>query len=316
MKKSVLALAMAFGVTSAFAQDLTSKKGEPILPEAGDWAISTDATPFLNYMGNFFGKTANNTAPTFDFLGSHNVIMGKYFKDEKTAYRGGLNIGYWSQSASNQVTQDHVGTTQPGNDPKMVTDKQKTSNMGIGLTAGIEKRKGKTRLQGYYGAEAFIYIGSQSTKNTYGNAFSDSTTAGGAAPATAMSTSQFSPIGSTTNTAVQGQTSSRTLTTSVGTNFQFGVRGFIGVEYFILPKMSLGGEFGWGIGIQTWGAGKTTTETAYVDPKAAAVNAATASKTYTSISNNPGKSSEFVIGTDNKNSAFGPTGSLRLNFYF
>ena len=63
MKKSVLALALAFGVTTAFAQDLTSKKGEPILPEAGDWGISTDATPFLNYAGNFFGKSAFNSAP-------------------------------------------------------------------------------------------------------------------------------------------------------------------------------------------------------------------------------------------------------------
>jgi len=35
MKKSVLGLALAFGVSSAFAQDLTSKKGEPILPEVG-----------------------------------------------------------------------------------------------------------------------------------------------------------------------------------------------------------------------------------------------------------------------------------------
>jgi len=56
MKKSIALVAMAFGVTSAFAQDLTSKKGEPFLPEAGDYAISIDANPFLNYLGTFFGK--------------------------------------------------------------------------------------------------------------------------------------------------------------------------------------------------------------------------------------------------------------------
>ena len=68
MKKSITILAFAFGITGAFAQDLTSKKGEPILPEAGDWAIGIDATPFLNYAGNFFGKTTNNNAPTFNFF--------------------------------------------------------------------------------------------------------------------------------------------------------------------------------------------------------------------------------------------------------
>ena len=34
MKKSVLVVALAIGVTAAFAQDLTSKKGEKYLPEA------------------------------------------------------------------------------------------------------------------------------------------------------------------------------------------------------------------------------------------------------------------------------------------
>ena len=68
MKKSIALVALAFGVSSAFAQDLTSKKGEPFLPEAGDYMIGIDANPFLNYLGNFFGKTVANTAPTFNFL--------------------------------------------------------------------------------------------------------------------------------------------------------------------------------------------------------------------------------------------------------
>jgi hypothetical protein len=312
MKKSILGLALAFGVSSAFAQDLTSKKGEPILPEAGDWAISVDATSFLSYAKSFIGAGAGASAPTFNFLSGNNVILGKYFKDEKTAYRGGLNIGFNNASSSNLVTQDHIGAQTPGTDAPKVTDKQTISTMGIGLTAGIEKRKGKTRLQGYYGAEAFIYIGSTTTKTKYGNAFSDSVSTAGN-PALATSTTGFAPAGSG-STPTFSATSSRPTEVKNGSNFQFGVRGFIGVEYFILPKMSLGGEFGWGIGIQTWGAGQTTTETAYTNPKIA--NVAVQQATYSSVSKLPAKSSEFVIGTDNKNSAFGPTGSLRLNFYF
>ena len=308
MKKSVsvLGLALAFGVSSAFAQDLTSKKGEPILPEAGDWAVSVDATSFLSYAKSFIGAGAGASAPTFDFLGNHNVIMGKYFKDEKTAYRGGLNIGFGNTSVSNNVDQDHIYSVTPGSIKAQVTDKQKTSTTGIGLSAGIEKRKGKTRLQGYYGAEAFIYIGSSTTKTTYGNAISDST-------GTANSTTGFSSVGSTINTATNAVVSSRQTQYKSGTNFQFGVRGFIGVEYFVLPKMSLGGEFGWGIGISTWGAGQTSTEASYLKTGAPA---ATPYASSVNTVKSPGNSSTFVIGTDNKNSAFGPTGSLRLNFYF
>ncbi|MEJ0030541.1 MAG: hypothetical protein WDO15_09285 [Bacteroidota bacterium] len=36
-----------------------------------------------------------------------------------------------------------------------------------------------------------------------------------------------------------------------GMNFLVGARGFIGVEYFIIPKISLGGEFGYMVGWQT-----------------------------------------------------------------
>lgn len=302
MKKSVLALAMAFGVTSAFAQDLTSKKGEPILPEAGDWAISADATPFLNYVGNFFGKTANNNAPTFNFLANHSLIVGKYFLDEKTAIRAGINIGFQTHSATNLVVQDNYTPVPVGTLPPMVTDKATRTNSGIGITAGIEKRKGKTRLQGYYGAELGIYFGGTHDKYTYGNSFAATGTAAGT-DATPTSTS-WTQTGGTPVVAGSGPLATRITDQKLGMNVELGVRAFIGVEYFILPKMSLGGEFGWGIGASMTGAGKTTNEGIY--------NGTAVSTQETKT----GKSNDFIIGTDNKNSFFGPTGSLRANFYF
>ena len=306
MKKSVLALAMAFGVTSAFAQDLTSKKGEPILPEAGDWAVSVNANPFLDYMGNFFGKQLNNSAPTFNFLGNQSVIMGKYSKDEKTAYRVGVNIGFNTQTVKNLVNQDQQ-TPVVDQPAVQVTDKATFSTTGIGLTAGIEKRKGKTRLQGYYGAEVGIYVGSQHQTNTYGNTMATGT---GAGTSTTPTSTDF---GLASNNASGGKpvvgavsaSGSRITSDKLGTSFQFGVRGFVGVEYFVLPKISLGGEFGWGIGLATQGGGTKVTQT---------MNAANTSALSTTTKT--AGSSGFVIGTDNKNSFFGPTGTLRLNFYF
>ncbi|HXU27537.1 MAG TPA: hypothetical protein VN698_09920, partial [Bacteroidia bacterium] len=257
---------------------------------------------------NMFGKTADNTylgnssTGAFNFLGNQSLIMGKYFKDEKTAYRVGVNIGFNTKSATNLVNEDNE-VIAAGNAPTKLTDKTSIATTGIGLTAGIEKRKGKTRLQGYYGAEVGFYIGSMHQKNTYGNAFAGTGTAVGTS---ADPTSTFWGTGTTTVTGTGGAATAggRVTDWKSGTTFQFGVRGFVGVEYFILPKMSLGGEFGWGIGISTTGAGQTTTENIYTG---------TSSSTHVSKT---GKSSDFKIGTDNKNSMFGPTGTLRANFYF
>src|SRR5687768_8971920 len=95
MKKTIITMSLALIITGAFAQEttgLTSKKGEAILPEAKDWAISFDAVPFLNYVGNLFsGATGSNTSPGASWVNPGTMtITGKMFKDEKTAYRGSL----------------------------------------------------------------------------------------------------------------------------------------------------------------------------------------------------------------------------------
>jgi hypothetical protein len=302
MKKSVLALAMAFGVTSAFAQDLTSKKGEPILPEAGDWGISVLANPFLSYIGTI--GSASNTAPAFNFINGNNLIMGRYFKDEKTVYRAGLNIGINTQSWTTPVYQDGQTAPAAGVVASTVNDKKSQSTTGIGLTAGIEKRKGKTRLQGYYGAELGIYFSGIHDKYTYGNAFDGNKdpnpTTANFGPSAVNPTAITSNIATTTPAGV----TSRYTDIRTGTAVSVGVRGFLGVEYFIIPKISLGGEFGWGIGVTSQGAGQATVESIYKGTSPSTETVKT------------GKSSNFNIGTDNKNNFFGPTGQIRMNFYF
>lgn len=171
MKKLLLLSAVVLGMTGAYAQDLTSKKGEPILPEAGDWGIGIDANPFLDYAGNFFGKTTTNSAPTFNFLGPFQTITGRYFKDATTVYRGSLRIGLRSVTERNMVQQlpapSATVNTYPTNAPQ-VENKWVNSENAIGLSAGIEMRKGKTRLQGYYGGEFGILFTSGKDKFEYG----------------------------------------------------------------------------------------------------------------------------------------------------
>ncbi|MEW6470087.1 MAG: hypothetical protein AB1458_14265 [Bacteroidota bacterium] len=242
MKKAIMILALAFGTTAAFAQDLTSKKGEPYLPEEGDWAICFDARPFLTYAGNLFsGNTGSNSSPAVMYPGNMPWgIHAKMFKDATTAYRAMIRLGFGSVTMNNYVTQD--GQTDPN---VKVTDEWKSSARNILLGGGLEMRRGKTRLQGYYGGMVWIMLGGGSDTYTYGNAFSTTNTS-----------ATFTNWPSTTPTTG----SSRTTEVVAGSTFGFGIRGFIGAEYFILPKISIGAEYGWGIGMSNMGDGEMTTE--------------------------------------------------------
>lgn len=295
MKKSTLAIALAFGVASAFAQDLTSKKGEPFLPEAGDWAIGIDATPFLNYAGQLLSN-AGASAPTWGHLNSNNTIIGKMFKDEKTAYRAILRIGMTSNKSNMMVGQ--VGAAAPTfpSAATMVTDEMKSSSNFIGLGGGIEMRRGKTRLQGYYGGEAMLWMAGSKEAYTYGNALSTNSGAASSANSSDFGTN-IDPTYATWGGRVTEVKTSKT--------FGFALRGFIGAEYFIIPKISIAGEFGWGLGITSNGERTATVE------QFGGTGPSVGTTEYTVA----GKSGGFSLDTDQNKFGTG-TGSLRLNLHF
>ena len=86
-------------------------------------------------------------------------------------------------------------------------------------------------MQGYYGADAMLFLEGGSTTNTYGNDI------------------------------VRTQEASRSLKSKDGLTLGLGARGFLGAEYFFAPKMSVGAEFGYGLSVYSQGAGSTTKET-------------------------------------------------------
>jgi hypothetical protein len=318
MKKSIALVAMAFGVTSAFAQDLTSKKGEPILPEAGDYAISVDATPFLNYVGNFFGKTNNNVAPSWNYFTTNQTIVGKYFKDAKTAYRVGIRLGFGGPTVTNTVGNRMDGTAQTYPDaPRTVENKWSQSNTNVGISVGYEKRKGKTRLQGFYGADLGLNFTSTKNSFTYGNALLANSTSTATPDVNVSGADAFAGANNTSNTTgITGINASGARATVIksGVGVQLGIRAFIGAEYFILPKISLGGEFGWGLGLNIGGRTSTTWESV------GTASAAGSNPSVATTKIDGGKTTSFMIDTDkNTNvggSIFGASGSLRLAFHF
>lgn len=291
MKKICLLLAIASGVPGIFAQDLTSKKGEPILPEANDWVIGVEVNPFLDYLGNIIGGASS---PSWNFLNSNQTIVGKLFKDEKTAYRAMARIGFNSDKTTVQIADVTATATYP-DVPAMKEDSRTISGNFVGLGAGMEMRRGKTRLQGFYGADALLWIKGSKIKHTYGNAITATSPVD-----TTSNTTSFSG-GSNITTDTYGNTA-RVLTNKAGTVLGLGARIFIGAEYFIMPKISISGDFGWGIGFSSTGKGSRTVES--TDGSVVATQTVTTDK-----------SSAFSL--DVNRDAFGTgNGSLRLNLHF
>ena len=159
MKKISLLLVVSLLTMLTSAQELTSKKGTPILPTAGDWALSVDATPFLDFAGNLIGANGTNVAPTMNFLSGNRTIIGKYFVTDTKAFRLGARLGINSTTTKNELTDL----------PNYTEDKATASSFDLGLTAGVEFRRGISRLQGYYGGEVGLALGSGATSFTYGD---------------------------------------------------------------------------------------------------------------------------------------------------
>jgi hypothetical protein len=333
MRKSLIILGSAlFLATASIAQDetstsgsessapvLKSKKGEMILPEEGDWSIGIDATPILNFGGNLLNGNAFNNAPTWQHYGANQTIVGKLFKDEETAYRFALRLG---RRAQNDVAEINLAQAMPvpdqffGDKIERAEDSRRIRNSFVGLGVGLEKRRGSTRLQGFYGGELMMWFAGARANYNYANALTQNTS--GDEPNVNPNDANYSTNWGTNNLVANvpnhaGVTGARILSQRAGTTIGFGVRGFIGAEYFFLPKISVAGEFGWGIGYQKNGSVTTTYE--------AEGFMSDGSEAAAQLTNTVKGGNQFIIDTY-RNAINGgaynltPSGTLRLNFHF
>lgn len=242
MKKTVLFTAALFAGSVAFAQtgEITSNRGENWLSQDGDWGLTFDASPLLNYAGNLFNNGDNTNVASLDNFFQSNansdkvVIGGKKLIDANTAYRGRVRIGFGSHKETAMV--DDVTSTS--NPVAQVEDVMKQGYMGIDLGVGLEKRVGSTRVVGVYGAMFNVGFGSSKTTYEYGNALTDT---------------------NTNHTSTFGQAAGTTETKN-GSTFHVGLEAFAGIEWFCAPKISLSGEYTWGLNMSSTGFGESTTE--------------------------------------------------------
>jgi len=252
MKKILITLLAVFFSVAIFAQEETyedvvvNKNGVAVLPEAGDFAIGIDASPFFNLIGNMI-RLNDNTGPfvdpgSFDFVDGSS-IYGKYFLSSDAAVRVRLDIMMMSQTLNNYVADD-ANTSDPN---ARVTDSYKYSSSGVNLGLGYELRRGKGRLQAFFGGELNLMLGGgYKEEYTYGNPMND------------IINDPTTTIDFTTGASAQQ--SFRLMDLTVPGGFGFGLRGFVGVEYFVFPNISFGGEFGWGFMTNSVGDGEANTE--------------------------------------------------------
>lgn len=250
------------------------------LPKAGDWAIGIDMQPVYEFIGNIANETQNNSlrqfggepSTGFGFLNNNFnevSIMGKYMLDNTTAIR--LNVGFGKEVMKHKEYQpDQLALFLNPLSEAKVEDYVKANIATYSIAAGIEFRKGKDRIQGFYGADLLFAKQKEYFKMEYGNGITELNQ-------NPARTNGFNNYG--IGVINVPYWTSTYLTESYQNEIILGIAGKLGVEYFIAPKLSLGGEvsllmakqFEKGSYIKTEGYNATTerleSHTELVDPK-------------------------------------------------
>lgn len=258
MNKNVLFAAVMCSAIFASAQDTSTdptlvknRKGQEVLPKAGDIGLGFNAVPVIDFLvqsvkvgaqGNL-GATAGTTSQFTQNAGQQ--IVGKYFLDARTAVRArfGFNTLGTTQTNLVQDSKSVYEAALSGNPDAVraasiltVQDKRSFVQNNLMIAVGFEKRRGYGRLVGFYGAELGVSRAAQKDKYTYGNEFSNTYPT--------VFTNNFA-TGATTTQGVAG-TTSRTIEEKIDAQWGIGARGFVGIEYFVFAKISIAAEYGFG----------------------------------------------------------------------
>jgi hypothetical protein len=255
MKKTLFAVAM-LSTAIASAQDTSTdptlvknRKGQEVLPKGGDIGLGFNAVPVIDFLvqslkvGAVSGTSAGTTSQFTQ--NSAQQIVGKYYLDPKTAIRArfGFNSLTTTQTSLVQDSKAVFEASKSGTPDDIraaglltVQDKRNFVQNDLVLAVGYEKRRGYARLVGFYGAEIGIARSAQKNSITYGNVFSDQHTT--------VFTNNFT-TGATTIQNPTG-TSTRVLEEKIGAQWGLGLRGFVGIEYFVFAKISIAAEYGFG----------------------------------------------------------------------
>lgn len=219
MKKSVLMIAMAFGVSNAFAQLSTRENDETVVrygarPKAGDMAF-VFGTSIANDSGMVAKLFSGNA------LQSGNILTYKYYATDDIVIRAGIrfmneNLTTKGTGLDSSAQYNPHGVTPSGlygNGGQMLGDvKTKTVKRMYEIVPGVEKHFLASNIfDAYIGADLYLGFGSEKSLNNFSYTNGD-----------------------------KNNVSRKTNTTDVGLGLVSGFNVFLGN----LP-VSLGVEYGW-----------------------------------------------------------------------
>lgn len=241
MKKTIiLAAALAFLCTALSAEDSKTRKDvRDYLPEEGDFAISVSANPFINFVGNIFNNTADQTIGSFggspyNTGGLHQPsvsIAGKYMLTDNLGIR--VNLGWIHDgNTTNQYVPDDAELLANPLSGKKLIDSYRTVESGGSFSVAAEYRVGKRRVQGVFSAGLIYAFSYDRARFSYGNAVTEVNQN----PSTAFGNASVNPL-------PDGFSYMRYLSrfSNEPTHYAGAILS-AGIEWFVAPKISIGGE--------------------------------------------------------------------------
>jgi len=218
--KIFLILFVAVSFVGLNAQEIVKQQKDTLkvdyLPKAGNFAIGADATPIFNYIGNIFNNTVGNTLNL-----TNPVIYCKYYFTDMSAVRAVLGLNGSSTKEENYTRDDAAWYTNPLSNAQAV-DTKTTKLDDYFVSIAIQKFIGKTRLRGFYGCQVLADYASTKSSYEYGNPMSE-----------------LNPIPSSFYSPGLTERPTEALTARA---FKVGIGGIAGFEYFVLPRLCVGGE--------------------------------------------------------------------------
>lgn len=199
------------------SEDEEKNSSKQYLPERGDTGIGFDATPFLNYLGNMFNETADNSLD----LGDNTLYFRRYLTNS-SALRVVASFSLSKDVNDFFVDDDAADLSDPLSNNQL-NDRMIYQDDAFYLNVGYQKFHGEGRLRGFYGVDAGFGIANEKTEYEYGNEM----TAVNTAPTTHW-----------------GSQSERILEDKNGRELSLGIGANCGVEYYLMPRFAIGAEVG------------------------------------------------------------------------
>ncbi len=298
LRKLVVAASLAVICLPAVARERDGAKSEFSLPKAGDFSIGIDVTPVLNYIGNAFNGTENQsigdlvgtplTISEYSSLTTPSVsLLGRYMLKDNVAVRANFGLIVDQSSEITYVADDEAVASNSFSEAE-VTDTKSVTTSGASIALGLEYRVGKGRIQGVFSGNLVYMYSVESSSYSYGNAI----TSINQTPTTAYSSNALSEVSYLSNT--------RELSQKGGGTNTIGLMATAGVEWFVASRISLGFEIDLLCAYSA--TGQSTNEYEGYNSLIGDVD------NYTDLSSN--KSKAFYLGTG----CFGS--NLTMNFYF